>query len=373
MGLLACLGGCGDGPSSTGGGADTESTGSSGGSDGVQTGTTGEPTSGGTSASGDTGDPEDPGDSEDTGDSGGTGETGGDSPGPGQADQRVFYMGHSLINRRIPAMVDGLAGQHPDVTHAYGLQILNGSKLADQWADYDNPAKVPDGGFQRALQDAKFDAMVLTERVPIVDHRIYWGTDCHAGLIYQFCHGTNPDITLYLHVAWTSFKDPDGSLWDKDRDTLPPLWGQWRDMIDSEYAQWREIAENLEAGSWPAWDSVRDPYEDCPAGTGFSGWRHVEFIPAGLALAQLYDELKAGPIASISTMEDVFKDDIHLNDTGWYLIASTIFAKLYGRDPAGLGTEFRNGDLVDYNPPDAETARELQRIAWDTVNRTAGD
>jgi len=78
-------------------------------------------------------------------------------------------------------------------------------------------------------------------------------------------------------------------------------------------------------------------------------------------------------------LEFHFRDGAHPSEAGSYLTAAVIYATITGHDPRGaaaviMGHPVRNDGVVDMEKtvplvdlPQA-TARELQKIAWETVS-----
>ena len=65
--------------------------------------------------------------------------------------------------------------------------------------------------------------------------------------------------------------------------------------------------------------------------------RPIHVIPGGQVMAAFVRRVEAaGGIGPIGDRRDLFKDDIHFNDFGAYLVALTHYAVLYGRSPVGL-------------------------------------
>jgi|GEM_PF-6681244 len=56
-------------------------------------------------------------------------------------------------------------------------------------------------------------------------------------------------------------------------------------------------------------------------------------------MAAAYDAIAAGEAPGISAVEDLFDDNIHVNDAGAYLIALAHFAVLYGVGPGRCRAE----------------------------------
>ena len=115
------------------------------------------------------------------------------------------------------------------------------------------------------------------------------------------------------------------------------------------------------------------------AGTGrASCWRErrraenlptaVRVIPAGQVLARFVRTVDArGGVDGVSGARDLFRDTIHLNDLGAYLVALTHYAVLYRRSPIGLPRQLLRADGTAADAPAAETARLMQEVVWDVV------
>ena len=71
------------------------------------------------------------------------------------------------------------------------------------------------------------------------------------------------------------------------------------------------------------------------AGSDFVATSGEVIIPAGQAMGRLADEIARGTVPGLSDIREVFADDIHPNDRGFYLVAMVTHAALTGRDPRG--------------------------------------
>jgi pimeloyl-ACP methyl ester carboxylesterase len=82
--------------------------------------------------------------------------------------------------------------------------------------------------------------------------------------------------------------------------------------------------------------------------------------------------MRAIPLrAGLTRREDLFIDDIHLNETGFYLVALIHYATIYQRDPTGLPGGLIRTDGAAATPLAPVTAKALQQLVWDTVPRYA--
>jgi hypothetical protein len=266
------------------------------------------------------------------------------APGRGLA---VFHLGHSLVGRDMPAMVEQLARFARIRGHSHHSQLGWGTSLREHWEP-----DVPVNGFEaenahprfrpahEALASGTYDAVVLTEMVELRD-AIRW----HASPEYTprwvaAARAANPDARVYLYQSWHNLEHPDGWLPRLERDPQT-LW-----------------QAHLMAPVWA--DRDLGPF-------------HA--IPVADVLAELTRRLAAGERAEgLHAPADLFArnpdgtlDTIHFNDQGLYLVALVHFAVLYHRSPEGLPHALRRADGRPARAPSRQAATMMQRIVWEVV------
>ena len=263
---------------------------------------------------------------------------------------RVFHLGHSLVGRDMPAMVQQLAVAAGFPDHAYESQLGWGTPLRAHWYP-DEP--IP--GFERenaherfrpaheAVDSGDYDAVVLTEMVELRDAILWHESPRYFIEWARAAQQARPDVRLYMYKTWHDLEHADGWL---ERLTADPdaLW----------------IGQIL-ARAWETPDL---------------GPVHV--IPATQVLAGLTRALSAGqgapglqaPADLFATHPDGTLDTIHMNDQGHYLIALIHFATLYHRDPTGLPFALMRADGTPADPPSPAAAGLMQRVVWEMVSQT---
>lgn len=246
----------------------------------------------------------------------------------------TYHLGHSLVGRDMPAMLAQLAG------HAYASQLGWGSSLRDHAkgtvAGFDTENAHP--GHQpaeAALRSGRFDAVVMTEMVELRDAIRYHDSGRWLAHWARLARDANPAARLYLYETWHPLTDPAGWLARIDTD-LP---GLWTDQVLT-----------------PAMRRSGQP---------------IYLIPAGQVMAAVARAAESGRVPGLSDRRALFTDDIHLNDTGHYLIALAHYASIYQRDPTGLPHALTRADGTAATPLTPETARALQQLVWATVPRYA--
>ncbi len=261
---------------------------------------------------------------------------------------KTFYVGHSLSDQ-IPDMVQSLSDDHPDVDFQWAYQSIPGAPLRWQWdrkaaQDYtQNPPQYyafydPVGG----LPVGDFDVLILTEAVPryaaIIDE-----TYAYTDSFYNYALAHNPDIRIYLYEDWHCLLSDTVTGCDYDVSSNP-----WRQRLDDDLPMWEQVVDTL---------NTKYP-ENTP----------VCLIPAAQGLAMLYDSIYAGAVPDLQQIEDIFSDDIHLNDVGKYYVACIHFAMVHEISPVGLTPQTQVWWGGDFDPPSPQLALKFQELAWEIVN-----
>ena len=254
---------------------------------------------------------------------------------PPTAPMQVYHLGHSLVGEDMPAMLSQMAG----AGHSYHSQTGWGTSLREHWEP-----EMPVNGFDRANDHARhrparaaigsgeYDAVVLTEMVEIADAIRYHDSPDYLARWANLAREARPDTRVYLYETWHYTDDGTGWLNRIDRD----LDKYWRRQV-----------------LYPALQQ-----SDLP----------IHLIPAGQVMAAFARALDAqGGVGPLQGHRDLFKDNIHFNDYGAYLIALTHYAVLYQRDPAGLPHALLRADGAPADDMGAEAAALMQRVVWDVV------
>jgi len=249
----------------------------------------------------------------------------------------VYMLGHSLVNFDLPAMFDGLAND-ANISHEYAVQVGIGANLNYNWNNYSSTQGDP---YTIELPKGIYDAFIMTEAVPLLNHTTWSETDVYLANFYNYAKTHNSNTNVYLFETWhcTDSGTPAGCEWD-DNDGMP-----WRDRLDSDLAIWEGLVNDFNTAS--------------------NG--DMLIVPGGQAMALLYDDIAAGTTPDLTSINDVFSDNIHLTDIGNYYMACVYFACIYGQSPEGLTNQTYNQWGGAYNVPSIELATRLQQLAWQTV------
>ncbi|MCC6458999.1 MAG: hypothetical protein IT260_00920 [Saprospiraceae bacterium] len=263
---------------------------------------------------------------------------------PANAQAKAYFLGHSLVNFDMPTMVKGLS-EAAAKAYDYRVQVGIGANLVWQWT---NPYSAQGDIWDTTLVQGGFSHFILTEAVPLVNHLTWSNTYAYADSFYRYAAQDNPNIKFFIYETWhcTGSGTPAGCDWD-DHDDL-----SWRTRLSTDLPLWEGIADSVLAAH---------PGED------------IFLVPAGQALAMLYDSIAAGKAAGETSILDFFVDNIHLNDKGNYFIACVMFAVIHGVSPEGLPHQLYLGTGGAYDAPSPAVAAVLQRLAWQTVCQYSRD
>ncbi|MDB6176897.1 hypothetical protein PAF17_05175 [Paracoccus sp. Z330] len=256
----------------------------------------------------------------------------------------VYFLGHSLIGRDMPAMLAQLAPEG----HGYASQLGWGATLRSHWMGPDevagfaqenaHPAHRP---VQEAIESGEYDAVVLTEMVEL-RHAIRWhGSSQYLARWARRVHQVRPETRLYLYETWHQLDDEAG----------------WLERIDQDSdALWKEELIRRAMGA-----------EDVGV---------IYRIAGGPVLAAVARAAERGELPGVERREDLFaiapdgsQDQIHLSDLGNYVIALVHYAVLYHRDPTGLATNVLRADGSAAEAFTPEAAARVQALVWDVVAR----
>jgi hypothetical protein len=258
---------------------------------------------------------------------------------PPEAPLAVFHIGHSLVNRDMPAMLAQLAGNG----HRYESQLGWGAPIRSHWGD------TPVAGFEvenahpryrdarEATASGDYDAIILTEAVEIRDAIRYHDSPRYLAAFAEEAWTARPDTRIYLYESWHPLNNPEG----------------WLERLDADLQR-----------HWLG-EILRPALGRLPEGA------RIHLIPAGQALAALVREIEArGGVGPVKDRNDLFLDDIHLNDLGNQFVALVHYAVLYQKSPVGLPHVLLRGDGTPADAPGPELALLMQEMAWSAARST---
>lgn len=243
----------------------------------------------------------------------------------------VLFVGHSLVGHTMPRMLDGLLAASQTV-HA---QVINGSPLWYNWA---NGAGAEGVNARAVLPAGVYGNLILTEAVPLLGH-LQWSDTYGAASNYASLAWTsNPDTRVLIYETW-------GEI---GLDTA-----QWRISLTRDQPLWQGIVDHLAAGR--------------PASAPQAG-----IVPGGQAMGLIHDAIASGRGMGLTDIRQLFTDQIHLNDSGNYLIALVQAATLTGRSPIGLTDHLTSAWGQPYGGWTTDQTVLFQHIAWEAAAAAPG-
>ena len=252
----------------------------------------------------------------------------------------VLFVGHSLVSWTLPDMLRD-AARGAGGRGRVDAQIINGAPLAWSW---EHSAEAEGVDARAVLPRGDYEILVLTEAVPLDNHLRWSDTNGYAKRFYDLAADANPNARVHLYESWHDIRSGAGvDIEYDDGDGVP-----WRTRIDQDLPKWESVVDHVNAERAP-------------------GQPEMLLVPAGQAMARMHDEIARGAVPGLGSIAELFSDDIHPNDLGFYFVAMVHYAALYGRSPAGLKRALRSRHGTPYAAPSAALAAAMQRIAWETV------
>jgi hypothetical protein len=261
---------------------------------------------------------------------------GADSPYP--LSDNIFFVGHSLVSPTLPAFMNSIL-QSAGGSGQADYQVINGSPLGWNWQN-SHTAEGLDG--RTVLPSGDYSALILTEAIPLQAQITWWDSGHYAHEFYQAAMTGNPNTRVYLYETWHCILSGTAGACSDPGDSVP-----WRQRLDDDLSLWESIVDevnHLRGGAQP----------------------EMLLVPAGQAMARLYDEISAGQVPGVSSLADIFSDDIHLTSVGFYYVSMVQYATIYRRSPIGLPSTLA-GEYSDLVVLDSATAAKLRELAWLTV------
>ena len=224
-------------------------------------------------------------------------------------------------------MPDMLAALLPNTQ--IDAQIINGASLAYNW---DHGATAQGVDARDVLPSGDYATLILTEAIPLAD--AIAGADTYLS------------AENYASLAW-----------DANRNTRVLIYETWDDVTNPKAFR-AALTANL-----ALWQSIVDVLNDIAPNSA----PPVGMVPGGQTLALLYDTIEADRGQGLTSIGQIFEDDIHLNDIGNYLIALVQTATITGQSTVGAATSLTDPFGLPYSGWTLDQANVLQHLAWEAA------
>lgn len=279
--------------------------------------------------------------------------------------ERVYFIGNSVTDTVRYDELAKLAATR-DVTLDWGRTMIPGAPL--EWI-YTHPKdgfqQEPFGTWIKALNDFAWDAVSLQPFDRQLHGKDKDGNDFGDVAIIKkwavLAAGKNPDVQIYIYARWPRVTiDGKGVPFDKnDYDPATPGSGNDLSKVDDFSARWQAKY----SGNWDLSNETDNYFDqlltEVRKETPFLK-KPPLLVPVGHVMSELHTRMKAGKVPGYTSVYQFYKDGIHLNEAGSYLVGCTFFATLFRQSPEGLPTE-------PYGKIDPTLAETIQKIVWQVV------
>lgn len=186
-------------------------------------------------------------------------------------------------------------------------------------------------------------------------------TENYEGPLVLNAHNSRENLLNFVNNSWQYGRSGQGAA------TL--LWTNWGGLDDSPYflsghginpdttgaaTGWRLQLDTLEKG----WHAMQD-YANANRP---SGCPPVYIIPGNRMMAQLYDDIQNNLVPTITHINQIFTDGVHLNDLGAYLVTMIHYACIFNANPVGLSHQLHPNVTVPQS-----FATYAQNMIWNLV------
>ncbi len=274
---------------------------------------------------------------------------------------RVYFIGNSVTDTvRYGSLVKlGASRGHKLV---WGRQMIPGAPL--QWL-WDHPSdgftEKPFGYPSNAFANFEWDVVSLQPFDRGLTSKD--GSD-DVNKIRQYAElvaTKSPNVQIYLYARWPRITSGGKGLkFDKnDYDPTKPGSGADLSKLDPFERTWL----TRYTGGYDNSNESRDYFDrllvEARKATPFLK-KPLLLIPVGHAMHALDQQMRAGKVPGYTDIHQLYKDGIHLNQTGSYLVGCVFYATLFREDPTGLPTE-------PYGVIAPDVAKAIHQTVWQTV------
>jgi hypothetical protein len=243
----------------------------------------------------------------------------------------VLFVGHSLVGRTMPRMLDALL----PTSQLVQAQVINGSPLAYNW---DHGANAEGVNARAVLPSGAYGTLILTEAIPLAGH-LQWSNTYGVARDYAaLAWAANPSARVMIYETWHE---------------IGTSAATWRANLTTDLALWQGIAAQVDAAK---------------PGTAPT----VGIVPGGQAMGLMYDAALSGRGQGITLIQQLFTDQIHLNDAGNYLISLVQYSAITGRSAVGLTDQLTGEWGQPYTGWTTDQTILFQHIAWEAASRALG-
>ncbi len=274
---------------------------------------------------------------------------------------RVYFIGNSVTDTvRYDSLAKLATSKHHQLV--WGRQMIPGAPL--QWL-WDHPSdgftEMPFGYPRHAFTNYQWDVVSLQPFDRGLTSKD--GSD-DVTKIREYAEMVavhSPDVQIYLYARWPRITSGGKGLDFDKNDYDPSKPGSGLDL--SNVDPFERIWLAPYTGGWDTTNESRDYFDrlliNARKATPFLK-KPLLLLPVGHVMHALDQRMRRGEVPGYSDIHQLYKDGIHLNQTGSYLVGCVFFATLFREDPAGLPTE-------PYGKIAPVAAKAIQETVWKVV------
>lgn len=286
--------------------------------------------------------------------------------------RRVYFIGNSVTDTVLyKPFAQSVQGMNDQIT--WGRQMIPGCPLFGLWrAAERTPAQCGFvdkhfGGSLQALRGFDWDAITLQPFDRLLNNADPKNNDDQGDVLYaqkfiDLALQRSPEAQIYIYARWPRMLvKGKGIAFDKDAYKEPDSkkTSDWS-SVDPFAARWQAKY----TGRWDASNETADYFETLTRilRTVNPRIKHpVLMIPVGHVMFELDKLMQAREVPGYKGGYDLYKDAIHLTQSGSYVVGCTFYATIYQKNPKGFPGQ-------PYGVTDAKLMALTQEIVWKVVS-----
>lgn len=286
---------------------------------------------------------------------------------------RVYYIGNSVTDT-VKYGAFAKCGEQLGTPIAWGRQMIPGCPLFGLWrAAEQKPqdcgfVEQPFGGSIQALRNYEWDVVTLQPFDRLLDNADPKDCDDQGDILYcqkylDLVLQRSPNAQVYVYARWPRMLvNGKGINYDKDAYNKPASdkTADWS-HVDPFSQRWTAKY----TGGWDTSNETADYFETLTrilqrVNPKIS--KPILMIPVGHVMFELDKRMQAGDLPGYKGIYDIYKDAVHLTDTGAYMVGCTFYATFFKKDPKDFPGE-------PYNVSDKKMISLIQQTVWQIVSK----
>lgn len=276
---------------------------------------------------------------------------------------RIFYIGNSVTDTIQYGKLAEMA-QTRGVEIKWARHMIPGAPLFTLWRDDTGFKSEEYGRCNRALAEFPWDVVTVQ---PFDRHLLHEETGQGDITVIQKMLDAqlkqNPQVQFYIYSRWPRVRGTDNkSIAYNANDYDPNTPGKNPGLENAQ--EWDVLWNRKYTGGWDGTEETRDYFQQLlskmrEANPNMA--KPILLIPVGDVFYALEKKMKAGKVPEFTSIWQLYRDGIHMNQYGSYLTALTFFATIGRQSPLGLPS-------TEYGDISPEVARIFQDTVWEVVS-----